>query len=147
MQPVDEAGADEGHALVAADPLVRAAAGDVIWFVNGVDAVDALRRAAAGRRRDRRDARPVTPARVVGKVTGTVKHPAYDARPLLALRPHRRGGAFGASFLAVDLVGAGIGDDVLGVAPARPGRELTGGKAPIRSLIVGILDAPPEDAL
>ncbi len=28
--------------LVAADPLVHAAAGDVIWFVNGVDAVDAL---------------------------------------------------------------------------------------------------------
>ena len=42
VQPVDEAGADEGSALVAADPLVRAAAGDVVWFVNGVDAVDAL---------------------------------------------------------------------------------------------------------
>jgi ethanolamine utilization protein EutN len=42
VQPVDEAGADEGHALVAADPLVHAAAGDVIWFVNGVEAVDAL---------------------------------------------------------------------------------------------------------
>jgi microcompartment protein CcmK/EutM len=89
----------------------------------------------------------VTPARVVGKVTGSVKHPAYDARPLLALRPHRRGGTLGRSFLAVDLVGAGVGDDVLVSRPPGLARELTGGKAPIRSLIVGILDAPPEDAL
>ena len=42
VQPVDEAGADEGHAIVAADPLVRAAAGEVVWCVNGVDAVDAF---------------------------------------------------------------------------------------------------------
>jgi microcompartment protein CcmK/EutM len=42
VQPVDEAGADEGHPIVAADPLVRAAAGEVIWWVNGVDAVDAF---------------------------------------------------------------------------------------------------------
>jgi ethanolamine utilization protein EutN len=88
----------------------------------------------------------VTPARVVGKITGSVKHPAYDGRPLLALRPHRRGGALGRSFLAVDLIGAGVGDDVLVSRPPGLARELTGGKAPIRSLIVGILDAPPEDA-
>jgi microcompartment protein CcmK/EutM len=42
VQPVDETGANEGNPIVAADPLVRAAAGDVVWFVNGVDAVDAL---------------------------------------------------------------------------------------------------------
>ena len=89
----------------------------------------------------------MTPARVVGKVTGTVKHPAYDSRPLLALRPHRRGGALGPSFLAVDLIGAGVGDDVLVSRPPGLARELIGGRAPIRSLIVGILDAAPEDAL
>ena len=42
VQPVDEAGADEGTPIVAADPLVRAAAGVVVWYVNGVDAVDAF---------------------------------------------------------------------------------------------------------
>ncbi len=89
----------------------------------------------------------MTPARVVGKVTGSVKHPAYVGRPLLALRPHRRGGALGRSFLAVDLIGAGVGDDVLVSRPPGLARELIGGKAPMRSLIVGILDAPPEDAL
>ena len=82
------------------------------------------------------------PARVVGKVTGSVKHPAYDARPLLALRTHRNDG-LGASFLAVDLVGAGVGDDVLVSRPPGLAREVTGAPAPIRSLIVGILDAPP----
>lgn len=85
----------------------------------------------------------MTPARVVGRVTGAVKHPAYEGRPLLALRSHRRGGAFGASFLAVDLIGAGVGDDVLVSRPPGLARELTGGKAPIRSLVVGILDEPP----
>ena len=35
-------GAARATPLVAADPLVRAAAGDVVWFVNGVDAVDAF---------------------------------------------------------------------------------------------------------
>jgi microcompartment protein CcmK/EutM len=42
LQPVDETGADEGSPVVAADPLVRAAAGAVVWYVNGVDAVDAF---------------------------------------------------------------------------------------------------------
>ncbi len=42
VQPVDEAGSDEGRPVVAADPLVRAAAGAVVWYVNGVDAVDAF---------------------------------------------------------------------------------------------------------
>jgi microcompartment protein CcmK/EutM len=42
VQPVDETGADEGHPIVAADPLVRGAAGAVVWYVNGVDAVDAF---------------------------------------------------------------------------------------------------------
>jgi microcompartment protein CcmK/EutM len=42
VQPVDESGVDEGHPIVAADPLVRAGTGAVVWFVNGVDAVDAF---------------------------------------------------------------------------------------------------------
>jgi ethanolamine utilization protein EutN len=42
VQPVDEAGAAQGSALVAVDPLVRASAGELVWYVNGYDAVDAL---------------------------------------------------------------------------------------------------------
>jgi microcompartment protein CcmK/EutM len=88
----------------------------------------------------------VIPARVVGVVAGTVRHPAYGGRALLALRPHRRGGRRGAGFLALDLVGAGIGDDVLVSRPPGLARERLGGSAPVRSLVVGILDEPPEGA-
>jgi len=42
LQPLDEALADQGALLVAVDPLVRAGADAVVWFVHGVDAVDAL---------------------------------------------------------------------------------------------------------
>lgn len=41
LQPVDEAGAEQGPPIVAVDGFVRASAGDVVWFVNGYDAVDA----------------------------------------------------------------------------------------------------------
>jgi ethanolamine utilization protein EutN len=88
----------------------------------------------------------VIPARVVGKVTGVVKHEAYDGRPLLALRAIRAGGELGGSFLAVDVVGSGVGDDVLVSRPPGLAREVLGRRAPIRSLIVGILDEPPETA-
>jgi ethanolamine utilization protein EutN len=88
----------------------------------------------------------VIPARVVGVVSGTVRHEAYRGRALLALRPHRRGGQRGAGFLALDLVGAGVGDDVLVSRPPGLGRERLGGRAPVRSLVVGILDEPPEGA-
>ena len=42
VQPVDEAGRDQGHAVVAADHLVRASVGARVWFVNGADAADAF---------------------------------------------------------------------------------------------------------
>ncbi len=42
VQPVDETGAVQGGVVVAVDAVVRAAAGDVVWFVNGYDAVDAF---------------------------------------------------------------------------------------------------------
>ena len=82
--------------------------------------------------------------RVVANVAGTVRHPAYAGRPLLAVRPYRRGGALGTTFLALDVVGAGIGDDVLVGRPPSYARELVGGPAPVRSIVLGILDEPPE---
>jgi microcompartment protein CcmK/EutM len=42
LQPLDETLAAQGAPLVAVDPLVRAGADAVVWYVNGVDAVDAL---------------------------------------------------------------------------------------------------------
>jgi microcompartment protein CcmK/EutM len=42
VQPVDEAGNEEGRSLVALDPVVSASEGSLIWFVSGSDATDAL---------------------------------------------------------------------------------------------------------
>jgi microcompartment protein CcmK/EutM len=42
LQPLDDALAAQGAPLVAVDPLVGAGADAVVWYVNGVDAVDAL---------------------------------------------------------------------------------------------------------
>jgi microcompartment protein CcmK/EutM len=42
VQPVDEAGSEQGRALVALDPVVSAAEGALVWFVNGSDAADTL---------------------------------------------------------------------------------------------------------
>jgi len=42
IQPVDESGAEQGREVVALDPIVSAAEGSLVWFVNGSDATDAL---------------------------------------------------------------------------------------------------------
>jgi microcompartment protein CcmK/EutM len=42
VQPVDEDGSDQGRVLVALDPVVSAADGALVWFVNGSDATEAL---------------------------------------------------------------------------------------------------------
>ncbi len=42
VQPVDEDGKEEGRTMVAVDPVVSAAEGALVWWVNGSDATDAL---------------------------------------------------------------------------------------------------------
>lgn len=84
-------------------------------------------------------------ARVVAKVTGSVQHRAYDGRPIYVVRPERRDGELGSSFVAVDTVGCGLGDEVLvarvpGLARTHLGLD----RAPVRSMILGILDHRPD---
>lgn len=83
-------------------------------------------------------------ARVKGSVTATDKHPAFEARKLLVVQPldeQRR--EVGKSFLAVDnLSCAGEGDVVLVLREGNGVRQLLHDKTlPIRSLIVGVVDA------
>ena len=91
--------------------------------------------------------------RVVGTVVGAAHHPAYDShKPLVVAPLDEAGEPAGASFLAVDTVQAGVGDQVLvnqegngagqilmrhGTPPGIPEGER---RPPIRSLIVGIID-------
>jgi len=82
--------------------------------------------------------------RVVGNVVATVKHPAYAGQKLMIVQPVDEHGADkGSSFLAVDRVQAGPGDKVLVMSEGNGVRQLLdmGDIVPIRSLVVGIVDA------
>jgi microcompartment protein CcmK/EutM len=81
-------------------------------------------------------------ARIVGTVTSTVKHDAYDGTKLMLVQPiSPEGDNTGDSLLAVDTVGAGVGEKVIvlrqGVAAAQ---VLNIDRPPIRSVIAGIVD-------
>ncbi len=84
-------------------------------------------------------------ARVTAKVTGSVQHDAYDGRPLYSVRPLGPTGAPGeVSFLAMDTVGCALGDEVLVArVPGMARQVLECDRAPVRSLILGIVDAAP----
>ena len=82
--------------------------------------------------------------RVEGNVVATVKHPAYLGHKLMIVQPlDEQGGDTGTSFLAVDLAQAGPGDRVLVLQEGNGVRQLLKGQTnpPIRSLIVGVVDA------
>lgn len=74
----------------------------------------------------------------------TVKHPAYAGKALFVVQPvDERGTDTGASFVAVDTVQAGVGDKVIVLTEGNGVRQILkqGDIVPIRSVIVGIVDA------
>jgi ethanolamine utilization protein EutN len=82
--------------------------------------------------------------RVVGPMWASVKHPAYAGKTMFIVQPiDERGADTGASFIAVDTVQAGIGDKVIVLTEGNGVRQIlkAGDKTPIRSIIVGIVDA------
>ena len=82
--------------------------------------------------------------RVVGPMWATVKHPAYAGKALFVVQPvDERGADTGASFVAVDTVQAGVGDKVIVLTEGNGVRQILkqGDIVPIRSVIVGIVDA------
>ena len=81
-------------------------------------------------------------ARVVGTVTSTVKHPALEGAKLLLVQPELPDGvARGNAVLAVDSVGAGVGERVLYVIEGTAAGDALGRKgAPVDAAIVGIVD-------
>ncbi len=82
--------------------------------------------------------------RVVGPMWAAVKHPAFAGRPLFVVQPiDEHGKDAGASFVAIDNVQAGIGDKVIVLTEGNGGRQILamGDQVPIRSMIVGIVDA------
>ena len=86
-------------------------------------------------------------ARVVKKVISSEKHPAYEGKMVFVVQPVLPDGSNdGSEWVAVDYVGADIGDVVIcggapGVARAVFGVDL----APMRTLIMAIVDTVESD--
>lgn len=81
-------------------------------------------------------------AKVVGKIISTDKIPAYENRKLLLVKKYNMQGELeGAATMAIDYVGAGEGDTVLvGAAPGLASTVFKIPNAPIRELVMGIID-------
>ena len=82
--------------------------------------------------------------RVLGNVTASVKHPAFDGQKLMIVQPiSAHGDDLGSSFLAVDKAQAGPGDTVLVMSEGNGVRQIMqmGDIVPIRSLVVGVVDS------
>jgi ethanolamine utilization protein EutN len=80
--------------------------------------------------------------RVIGTLVATQKHPKLEGAKLLLVQPLTLDDRpRGAAVLAIDSVGAGIGEKVLVVLEGRAAGEALGRKvAPVDAAIVGIVD-------
>lgn len=82
------------------------------------------------------------PAKVIGSVTATVKHSSMQGAKMLLIQPQlANGAADGDPIIAVDGVGAGIGESVLVTSDGRHSRKILQTDAtPVRWTIIGIID-------
>lgn len=82
-------------------------------------------------------------ARVSGTVVSTIHHPIVDGRKLLlAERLDSAGKPTGGYLIAMDGIGAGNGETVLILDEGTGARQiLDDSQAPVRSIVVGIVDA------
>jgi ethanolamine utilization protein EutN len=79
---------------------------------------------------------------VIGTVVATHKHGKLDSAKLLLVQPLGLDARpFGTPVLAIDSVGAGVGEKVLLVVEGRAAGEALGRKAaPVDAAIIGIID-------
>ena len=81
--------------------------------------------------------------RVVGTATATVKHPSMEGWKLLLVQPYGPDGRTpdGDPMLAVDALGAGMGEDVIISSDGKGTRELLqNDNPPVRWSVIGIAD-------
>ena len=86
--------------------------------------------------------------RVSGTVVATQQHPFYAGKKQLIVRVCRPDGSLeGEQYVvAVDLVGAGVGQTVLVEDEGTSARQLLGSdNGPVRSVILGIVDQVSEE--
>lgn len=81
--------------------------------------------------------------RITGSVVSTIHHPVVEGQKLLVaerLDPARR--PTGGYIIALDAIGAGQGETVLILDEGSGARQILGdSNAPVRSIVVGIVDA------
>jgi microcompartment protein CcmK/EutM len=76
--------------------------------------------------------------RVIGEIYGTIKHPFYEGKKLLVVERDHPAGSY---LIAVDSVGAGVGEPVLVLDEGNGARQvLDSPDGPVRSVVVGIVD-------
>ena len=80
-------------------------------------------------------------ARVIGDVVATIKDPNLLGIRLLILQPIAAGGeAFGRTLVALDSVGAGVGEHVFFVKGREAAFPFYPGEPPADAAVVGIVD-------
>ncbi len=81
--------------------------------------------------------------RITGNVVSTIHHPIVEGRKLLvAERLDKNGKPTGGYVIAFDAIGAGYGETVLILDEGNGARQiLDDDNAPVRSIVVGIVDA------
>ena len=87
--------------------------------------------------------------RVCGTVVSTISHAFYKGRKQLIVRACTPNGAFDGDryVVAVDIVGAGVGQTVLVEDEGTSARQLLDAKdGPVRSVVVGIVDEVTESS-
>jgi len=82
-------------------------------------------------------------ARITGSVVSTIHHSIVDGHKLLlAERLDEAGKPSGGYLIAMDAIGAGMGEIVLILDEGTGARQiLDDSNAPVRSIVVGIVDA------
>ena len=81
--------------------------------------------------------------RITGNVVSTIHHPVVEGQKLLvAERLDPTGRPTGGYIIALDVIGAGQGETVLILDEGSGARQILGdSNAPVRSIVVGIVDA------
>ena len=81
-------------------------------------------------------------ARVVGEMVATQKHPSHEGRSLLLVQPLNLDGSHrGDAVVAMDAIGAGIGDRVLLATDGYAAMSAVGRmQSPIDMAVIGFID-------
>lgn len=80
--------------------------------------------------------------KVIGDIYSTIGHPFFNGKKMLVVEKITpEGKPAGDYLIAIDSVGAGVGEQVLVIDEGNSARQIVGSTtAPLRSIIVGIID-------